>query len=76
MEKEIYSLPQMAHENVLAFIGAEKRGDNLQAEYWLITAFHERGSLCDYLKVWKLKEKYSGMDEDQLLNLRMSCNSP
>ncbi|XP_037781541.1 activin receptor type-2A-like [Penaeus monodon] len=50
VEKEVYSLPQMSHENILQFIGAEKRGDNLQAEYWLITAYHDRGSLCDYLK--------------------------
>ncbi|XP_071534737.1 activin receptor type-2A isoform X2 [Panulirus ornatus] len=50
VEKEVYSLPQMSHENVLQFIGAEKRGDNLQAEFWLITAYHGKGSLCDYLK--------------------------
>ncbi|XP_069172908.1 activin receptor type-2A isoform X2 [Procambarus clarkii] len=50
VEKEVYSLPQMSHENVLQFIGAEKHGDHLQAEFWLITAYHERGSLCDYLK--------------------------
>ncbi|KAG7158928.1 activin receptor type-2A-like isoform X2 [Homarus americanus] len=50
VEKEVYSLPQMSHENVLQFIGAEKHGDNYQAEFWLITAYHERGSLCDYLK--------------------------
>ncbi|XP_053632908.1 activin receptor type-2A isoform X3 [Cherax quadricarinatus] len=50
VEKEVYSLPQMSHENVLQFIGAEKHGDNLQSEFWLITAYHERGSLCDYLK--------------------------
>lgn len=50
VEQEIFRLPQMKHPNVLAFIGAEKRGENLQAEYWLITSFHEKGSLCDYLK--------------------------
>jgi len=49
-EQEIYSLPQMAHENILKFIGVDKRGDGLQTEFWLITAFHEQGSLCDYLK--------------------------
>lgn len=51
VEKEVYSLPQMSHDNILHFIGAEKRGENLQAEFWLITTYHERGSLCDYLKV-------------------------
>ncbi|GAB6032062.1 hypothetical protein CHUAL_010428 [Chamberlinius hualienensis] len=50
VEQEIYTLPQMKNENILSFIGAERRGDNLQAEYWLITAFHEKGSLFDYLK--------------------------
>ncbi|XP_063226494.1 activin receptor type-2B isoform X2 [Bacillus rossius redtenbacheri] len=49
-EQEIFKLPQMDHANILRFIGVEKRGDNLQAEFWLITAFHETGSLCDYLK--------------------------
>jgi len=50
-EQEIYNLPQMSHENVLKFIGVDKRGDGLQLEFWLITAFHEQGSLCDYLKL-------------------------
>lgn len=36
------------------YIGVEKRGDNLQAEFWLITAYHERGSLCDFLKAHTL----------------------
>lgn len=40
----------MEHPNILEYIGAEKRGDNLSSEFWLITAYHERGSLCDYLK--------------------------
>lgn len=41
----------MKHENILQFIGIEKRGDHSQVEYWLVTAYHERGSLCDFLKV-------------------------
>lgn len=49
-EQEIFKLPCMNHPNILHFIGMEKRGDNLQAEFWLITAYHERGSLCDFLK--------------------------
>ncbi|XP_071444797.1 activin receptor type-2A isoform X1 [Hetaerina americana] len=49
-EQEIFKLPHMDHENILHFIGVEKRGDHLQTEFWLITAFHEKGSLCDYLK--------------------------
>lgn len=50
VEMEVYSLPQLSHDNILQYIGAEKRGDSHQTEFWLITAYHERGSLCDFLK--------------------------
>lgn len=49
-EQEIFKLPHMNHENILRYIGVEKRGENIQSELWLITAFHEKGSLCDFLK--------------------------
>ncbi|KAL1505882.1 hypothetical protein ABEB36_005337 [Hypothenemus hampei] len=49
-EKQIFSLPSTDHPNILQYIGAEKRDDNLTTEFWLITAYHENGSLCDYLK--------------------------
>ncbi|XP_059487863.1 activin receptor type-2A isoform X2 [Neocloeon triangulifer] len=49
-EQEIFQLPHMQHDNILSFIAAEKRGEGLQAEFWLITAYHERGSLCEFLK--------------------------
>uniref|UniRef100_A0A8C8VVG9 Serine/threonine-protein kinase receptor n=1 Tax=Peromyscus maniculatus bairdii TaxID=230844 RepID=A0A8C8VVG9_PERMB len=49
-EREIFSTPGMRHENLLQFIAAEKRGSNLEVELWLITAFHDKGSLTDYLK--------------------------
>ena len=39
------------HPNILQFIGVEQKGENPYLEYWLITAYHEKGSLCDYLKV-------------------------
>lgn len=45
-EQEIYNLPHMKHDNILLFIGGEKHEENL----WLITEFHEKGSLCDFLK--------------------------
>ncbi|XP_077483416.1 activin A receptor type 2 punt isoform X1 [Amblyomma americanum] len=50
VEKDIYKLPQMNHENVLAFLGASKHGDLQHTEYWLVTEYHERGSLSDHLK--------------------------
>nr|XP_018896083.1 PREDICTED: activin receptor type-2A-like [Bemisia tabaci]XP_018896084.1 PREDICTED: activin receptor type-2A-like [Bemisia tabaci]XP_018896085.1 PREDICTED: activin receptor type-2A-like [Bemisia tabaci] len=49
-EQEIFKLNHMDHENILHYIGAEKHGDNLHAEFWLITTFHEQGSLHDFLK--------------------------
>ncbi|XP_027624267.1 activin receptor type-2B [Tupaia chinensis] len=49
-EREIFSTPGMKHENLLQFIAAEKRGSSLDVELWLITAFHDKGSLTDYLK--------------------------
>ncbi|CAH1114238.1 unnamed protein product [Psylliodes chrysocephalus] len=53
-EQNIFKLPHMAHPNILQYIGVEKRGDNLQAAFWLITAYHEQGSLCDFLKAHTL----------------------
>lgn len=53
-EQEIFKLPRMNHPDILQFIGVDKKGDNLQSEYWLITAYHEKGSLCDYLKAHTL----------------------
>ncbi|KAL0831813.1 hypothetical protein ABMA28_001344 [Loxostege sticticalis] len=53
-EQEIYRLARMDHPDILHYIGVDKKGDNLQAEYWLITAYHEKGSLCDYLKAHTL----------------------
>ena len=58
VEVEVYSLPQLSHDNILQFSGAEKRGESLQTEFWLITDYHERGSLCDFLKVGVLLVRY------------------
>ncbi|VDM38765.1 unnamed protein product [Toxocara canis] len=47
VEQEIYALPALRkHDNILRYIGAEVHGDR----YWLITEYHENGSLHDYLK--------------------------
>lgn len=46
-ERSFYSLPQVASNcSMLRFIGAEMSG----SDYWLVTEFHELGSLYDYLK--------------------------
>ncbi|XP_055715978.1 activin receptor type-2B isoform X2 [Phlebotomus papatasi] len=51
-EQEIFKLPRMRHPNILEFIGAEKHIDSSPTSYWLITVYHNRGSLCDYLKAY------------------------
>jgi len=46
-ERSFYSLPQVANgSGILQFIGAEMNG----SDCWLVTAYHDRGSLYDYLK--------------------------
>lgn len=50
-EQDIYKLPHVQnHDNILHFIGTERRGDNLNVELWLITEFQQNGSLFEYLK--------------------------
>uniref|UniRef100_U5EVS8 Serine/threonine-protein kinase receptor n=1 Tax=Corethrella appendiculata TaxID=1370023 RepID=U5EVS8_9DIPT len=49
-EQEIFKLPRMNHPNILQFIGAEKHTESTHTDFWLITAYHHHGSLCDYLK--------------------------
>lgn len=44
----LMQLNRMKHPNILEFIGVEKHLE--KSEYWLITAYHPYGSLCDYLK--------------------------
>lgn len=41
-EYEIYSVSGMKHDNILHFIGVEKRNNNLDLELWLITAYHDK----------------------------------
>ncbi|XP_077100106.1 TGF-beta receptor type-2 [Siphateles boraxobius] len=46
-EWEIYSDAELRHENVLQFLTAEDRKASRQ--YWLITAYQERGNLQEFL---------------------------
>lgn len=46
-EKDVFSDADLRHENVLHFLTAEER--KVQRQYWLITAYHPRGNLQDYL---------------------------
>lgn len=57
-----YSLPQIAtNGTILRFIGAEMNG----CDYWLVTDYHEHGSLYDYLK-------HDVITVDELLRLALS----
>uniref|UniRef100_A0A8C2DWI8 Serine/threonine-protein kinase receptor n=1 Tax=Cyprinus carpio TaxID=7962 RepID=A0A8C2DWI8_CYPCA len=46
-EWEIFSDAELRHENVLQFLTAEDR--KAERRYWLITAYHERGNLQEFL---------------------------
>lgn len=49
MEKDIFSDINLKHENILQFLTAEERKTELGKQYWLITAFHAKGNLQEYL---------------------------
>lgn len=49
-EQAVYLLPQMTHKNLLTYLGAERKGEGLATEYWLITEYQPNGSLWEYLK--------------------------
>ncbi|XP_023231399.1 bone morphogenetic protein receptor type-1B-like isoform X2 [Centruroides sculpturatus] len=50
-ETEIYQTVLMRHENILGFIAADIRGTGSWTQLLLITDYHEKGSLHDFLKL-------------------------
>ncbi|XP_056391955.1 TGF-beta receptor type-2-like isoform X2 [Hyla sarda] len=48
-ESGVFTDANLKHDNVLQFITMEERGSCLHKEYWIITAYHARGNLKDYL---------------------------
>ncbi|CAN2389080.1 SMAD-independent TGF-beta signaling pathways [Pristimantis euphronides] len=50
-ESGIFTDVNLKHENVLQFITTEERSSSLYKEYWIITAYHPRGNLKDYLSL-------------------------
>lgn len=48
-EKDVFSDINLKHENVLQFLTAEERKTERGKQYWLITAFHSKGNLQEYL---------------------------
>ena len=50
-EKSMYEY-NLNHESILRFYDAEKRiNETGMVQYWIITEFHEHGSLLDFLRV-------------------------
>nr|XP_026693851.1 transforming growth factor beta receptor isoform X1 [Ciona intestinalis] len=50
-EQEVFNTELVHyHPHILNFIAAASRGVGVETELWLITEFHEYGSLADYLK--------------------------
>lgn len=48
-ERKMYDGFQLRHESILNFHSAEKRSEDGMLQYWIITEYHEEGSLADYL---------------------------
>ena len=48
-EKSVYVDCNVRHKSILKFISAEERYKEEKLQYWIITTYHERGSLADYL---------------------------
>ena len=67
-ETEIYSTVMLRHENILAFLGSDVTSHNSCTQLWLITAYHELGSLYDYLNETPL-------ELNQMLSILLSMTS-
>ncbi|XP_064076605.1 TGF-beta receptor type-1 isoform X1 [Vanessa tameamea] len=50
-EAEIYQTVMLRHENILGFIAADNKDNGTWTQLWLITDYHENGSLFDFLSV-------------------------
>jgi len=56
-ESEIYQTVMLRHENILGFIAADNKDDITWTQLWLVTDYHEHGSLYDYLSKHTLTPK-------------------
>jgi len=48
-ESEIYQTVMLRHENILGFIAADNKDIGTWTQLWLVTDYHENGSLFDFL---------------------------
>ncbi|KAM7404716.1 hypothetical protein PAMP_012038 [Pampus punctatissimus] len=64
-ETEIYNTVQLRHDNILGFIASDMTSKNSSTQLWLITHFHELGSLYDFLQ-------YSSLEPESCLRMCLS----
>nr|XP_023700242.1 activin receptor type-1-like isoform X2 [Paramormyrops kingsleyae] len=64
-ETEIYNTVQLRHDNILGFIASDMTSKNSSTQLWLITHYHELGSLYDFLQ-------YSTLDPEGCLHMCLS----
>ncbi|XP_029461389.1 activin receptor type-1C [Rhinatrema bivittatum] len=48
-EAEIYQTVMLRHENILGFIAADNKDNGTWTQLWLVSEYHEQGSLFDFL---------------------------
>lgn len=48
-EAEIYQTVMLRHDNILGFIAADNKDSGSWTQLWLVSEYHEYGSLYDYL---------------------------
>ncbi|XP_075896370.1 activin receptor type-1C [Nelusetta ayraudi] len=48
-EADIYQTIMLRHENILGFIAADNKDNGSWTQLWLVSEYHEHGSLYDYL---------------------------
>ncbi|MXQ87924.1 hypothetical protein E5288_WYG008831 [Bos mutus] len=53
-ETELYNTVMLRHENILGFIASDMTSRHSSTQLWLITHYHEMGSLYDYLQLTTL----------------------
>ncbi|XP_048873067.1 activin A receptor type 1Ba [Brienomyrus brachyistius] len=51
-EAEIYQTIMLRHENILGFIAADNKDNGTWTQLWLVSDYHEHGSLFDYLNYY------------------------
>lgn len=56
-EAEIYQTVMLRHENILGFIAADNKDNGTWTQLWLVSDYHEHGSLFDYLNRYTVTEE-------------------